>query len=754
MKRNVILIAVMSYAATMSAGLPKGELVDTSKVHQLQEVQVVSTRASQKTPMAFKDLNKEQIKGVNYGQDIPFVLSLTPSVTISSDAGNGVGYTGIHVRGTDPSRINITTNGIPVNDAESNQVYWVNMPDFASSIESMQIQRGVGTSTNGGGAFGATINMQTENIGVKPFAGFDASAGSYGTHKETLRFGTGLLGGHWGFQGRLSNIGSDGYIDRASAKLNSYFLQGGYFSDNTVVKFITFNGTERTYHAWDYASKDEMETYGRRYNPCGKMGKDADGNPIFYRDQTDNYHQQNYQLLWNQILNDYFNINVALHYTHGYGYYEQYKRSTSDYPLYLAQYNLTTDWTKASDLVRRKIMKNDFYGTVASVNYNSKKGMTASLGGGWNKYDGNHYGNVIWVKNFDEALTPNQKYYDNNAKKYDFNVYGKANYEFIDGLNAFVDLQYRHVGLHMHGPTDAFSDKVQQQFNDHFTFDFFNPKAGLYFDIDNNNKVYASFAVSHKEPTRNDFEDNMGTKLKAERLYDWEAGYKYMSRTFSAGINFYYMDYNDQFVLTGEKNPIGEAIARNVGKSYREGIELEAAYKPFDWFKWDANATFSRNRAKDWHVTLDDTGESVNLGNTNLSFSPDIIFNNIFTFNYKGLKACLQSQYIGKQYMTNSGFKSYVEDGKEVSMLIDAYFISNLDLSYTLKLKGLKDVTVGCTIYNLFSEKYENNGFASAQYKSDGKGGVVAYQDEWWDSYSVYSAQAPINFMAHVSLNF
>jgi iron complex outermembrane receptor protein len=746
--KKVLFFGCCLTAATMSFADNPAK-IDSTKVINLQEVQVVSTRASVKTPMAYSNLSKKVIQAQNFGQDIPFLLQLMPSVVTSSDAGTGIGYTGIHIRGTDPSRINITTNGIPVNDAESNQVYWVNMPDFASSVESIQVQRGVGTSTNGAGAFGASVNMQTENIGMKPYAELDASAGSYGSHKETLRLGTGILGDHWGFQGRLSNIGSDGYIDRASAKLNSYFLQGGYFSDNTVVKLITTNGTEKTYHAWDYASKDEMKTYGRTYNPCGKMGKDANGNPTFYDNQTDNYHQQNYQLLWNQIINSSLNLNVALHYTHGFGYYEQYKRKSN-----LATYSLTTDWTKTSDLVRRKIMKNDFYGAVASVNYQGKKGLTASVGGGWNKYDGDHYGKVIWVKNFDEALTPDQMYYDNNAKKYDLNVYGKANYEFFNGFNVYADIQYRHVGLHMHGPTDAFDGKTQILFNDHFTFDFFNPKAGLYYDINRNNKVYASFAIAHKEPTRNDFEDNMGTKLKAERLQDWEAGYKYMGSKLSAGVNFYYMNYNDQFVLTGEKNPIGEAIARNVGKSYREGIELEAAYRPISWFRWDANATFSRNKAKNWYVTLDDTGESVSLGNTHLSFSPDVIFNNILTFDYKGLRASLQSQYVGKQYMTNSGFKSYLEDGKDVSMMLDAYFVSNLDLSYTFKLKGLKSITLGCTVYNLFDEEYENNGFASAQYKSNGKGGVTAYQDDYWDSYSVYSAQAPVNFMAHLSVRF
>ncbi|HEY9551752.1 MAG TPA: TonB-dependent receptor plug domain-containing protein, partial [Prevotella sp.] len=329
MKKNAFMFAMLACIATANAANPKTEKLDTLKAYELQNIQVLSTRANKKTPMAYSDLNKQQIKEINHGKDIPQLLEMTPSVTTSSDAGMGIGYTGIHVRGTDPTRINVTANGIPMNDAESSGLYWVNMGDFASSVESMQIQRGVGTSTNGAGAFGATLNLQTENIGAKAFGSVDLSAGSYGTHKETFRFGTGLLGGHWGFQGRLSNIGSDGYIDRASTRLNSYFLQGGYFGDNTMVKFITFNGTEKTYHAWDYASKADMAKYGRTYNPSG-MYTDANGKPTYYDNQTDNYHQQHYYLIWDQRLNASLNLHSALHYTHGFGYYEQYKADSED----------------------------------------------------------------------------------------------------------------------------------------------------------------------------------------------------------------------------------------------------------------------------------------------------------------------------------------------------------------------------------------------------------------------------------------
>ncbi len=403
--------------------------------------------------MAHSDLTQKQIKQMNHGKDIPFLLSTLPSITLTSDAGNGIGYTTLRVRGIDPSRVNITANGIPMNDAESATLFWVNMSDFASSVQSMQLQRGAGTSTNGAGAFGATLNMQTENIGTKPFFGIDLSGGSYGSHKETLRFGTGLIGGHWGIQGRLSDIGSDGYLDRASTKLNSYFIQAGYFSDNTMVKFVTFNGVERTYHAWNYASKYEQSKYGRTYNSCGKY-IDAEGHVKYYDGQTDNYHQQNYQLHWNQLLGDQWKLNVALHYTKGDGYYEQYKGKGNWY-----QYHLSKDTKLLGDLVRQKKMDNDFYGAVGSINYDNNRGLTANIGGGWNKYVGGHFGKVIWTGapfyQIEDAngnkkkvyqmgpstLEPDNEYYNNDTKKVDGNVYGKVNWEFVKGLSAFADLQ-------------------------------------------------------------------------------------------------------------------------------------------------------------------------------------------------------------------------------------------------------------------------------------------------------------------------
>ncbi len=769
---------VFTVAALCAAIGTQAEVIDTLKSVELQNVQVVSTRAAKNTPVAFTNMGADQLKNVNYGQDVPYLLSLTPSVTMTSDAGNGIGYTSLRVRGTDPSRINITANGIPMNDAESATVFWVNMGDFASSVQSMQIQRGVGTSTNGAGAFGATLNMQTENIGLKPFVGVDVSGGSYYSHKETVRFGTGLLDGHWGVQGRLSNIGSKGYLDRASTKLNSYLLQAGWFGENTVVKFITWNGQEETYHAWNYTSKYEQSLYGRTYNSCGLMTTDAQGNPTsYYDDQTDNYHQQNYQLLWNQRLGRLVSTNVALHYTKGQGYYQQFQSGATQqlYGSSWKQFGMSTTDDVQEDLADQQKMDNDFFGIVASANYDNRRNLQATVGGGWNRYNGSQFGHIVWTKPgvvtsvpTPASLSPDFEYYRNNSRKTDFNVYGKGTYLLTHGLSAFLDLQYRHVRYMLQNPTVMYGANADGRWVVDNSYDFFNPKAGFNYDITPQHKLYASYGIGHKEPVRNNFmqqvanPDRADAVAKAEQLGDLEAGYKFQSPRFSAGANIYWMNYKDQLVLTGELNAIGEALTKNLDKSYRLGVEVEAAWKPLDWLRWDANATWSRNRVKDMGVTLTD-GTNVNIGDKPLAFSPDIIVNNIFTFTYKGMKAAVQSQYVGDQYLTNTGFRTMEcqdEQGNTTheTLLLKKHFNTNIDLAYTFKLHpwGIKEATVGLTFYNIFSAKYDNNGWAAPQFVADGNGGVKAV-NEWGvrDSGAAgFAPSAPFNVMAHLSVNF
>lgn len=752
MKKQIALALALALPLCMAAQKRQAKHADSLRVVALDEVNVLSTRAHHNTPVAHTNMGREAIKAVNVCQDLPYLLSLTPSVTTTSDAGIGVGYTTIRVRGVDPTRVNITANGIPINDSESSAVYWTNMPDFASSAKDIQIQRGAGTSTNGAGAFGATVNIQTEAPGLAPAFGIDATGGSYGTHKETLRFSSGLLHDHWAVQGRLSNIGSEGYIDRATSRLGSYFVQAAYYGKTSELKFITFNGKERTYHAWNYTSKYEQSLYGRSYNSCGEY-YDEDGNRQYYKDQIDLYHQQHYQLHWNQLLADCLKMNVALHYTNGQGYYEQYKAGKKYY-----QYGLpdAPDGSAKGDLVNRKWMDNDFFGFVASVNYN-KGPLTAVLGGGWNKYDGDHYGNVMWAKGL--AFEPNYEYYRNNAVKHDGNIYLKANYVLPFGLNVFADLQYRHTGIHMHGATDDWDgNKNQVVFNEVNRYDFFNPKFGLSYTFARHHNIYASLAIAHKEPTRNDFEEHVGEKLKAERLTDWELGYKYSGTAFTAGLGLYMMRYADQFVLTGQLNEIGEPIATNSGKSYRMGIEMEAAWKPVDWFRWDINATLSRNRNQHWTVQAvsDNTNwtdqGAIDLGETPITFSPGFIANNIFAFNYKGFEASVMSQYVGKQYLTNTGFSYAQTDDGDVQLFLDKFFTTNIDLSYTFKPRFIQSARLGVTIYNVFSKKYDNNGWAYNEIGRRSDGSLYAWTTDLYES--GFAPQAPCYAMAHVSIDF
>lgn len=769
--RKYLFLAVLSVLGAQA------QEADTLKSVELQNVQVVALRATKKTPVAYTDIGKEQLKAVNYGLDVPYLLSLTPSVTMTSDAGNGIGYTSLRIRGTDPSRINITANGIPMNDAESAQLFWVNMGDFASSVQSVQIQRGVGTSTNGAGAFGATVNMLTENIGMTPYLGLDVSGGSYYSHKETLRFSTGILGEHWGIQGRLSNLGSKGYLDRASTKLNSYLLQAGWFGDNMVVKLITWNGEEETYHAWNYTSKYEQALYGRTYNSCGVMGFDDNGIPtVYYKDQTDNYHQQNYQLIWNQRVNGQLNSNVGLHYTKGQGYYQQFQSAYNQmlYGTSWKTFGLSIDESVQEDLVDQQKMDNDFYGIVASLNYDNHKNLQAVVGGGWNRYYGDQFGHIVWAKPGVQttvpepaSLSPDFEYYHNHSRKTDFNIYGKVTYDLLSGLNAYVDLQYRYVDYKMQDPTVMYGVNKDKRYVIDNQYNFFNPKIGLNYDVTPQHKVYVSYGIGHKEPVRNNFmqqianPDRQDVVARSERLNDLEVGYKYQSRHFSAGANVYWMDYKDQLVLTGELNAIGEALTKNLDKSFRLGVELEAAWMPTDWFRWDANATWSRNRVKDIVVTLTD-GTNVNLGDQPLAFSPALIANNIFTFTYKGMKASIQSQYVSDQYLTNTGFKDMEctdINGNTTyeTLLLKSHFVTNVDLSYTFSLRswGGKSATIGATLYNIFSAKYDNNGWAAPQLVSDG--GVVKAVNEWGicDSGAAgFAPSAPFNLMAHLSVNF
>jgi iron complex outermembrane receptor protein len=707
--KKVFLCLAVAFLPTSILFAEKVEQ-DSSNVHILQEVEIVSTRATEKTPVAYSNMSKQEIDAFNFGQDIPLLLTLSPSVIATSDAGSGIGYTGFRIRGTDANRINITTNGIPLNDSESHGVFWVNMPDFASSLQDLQIQRGVGTSTNGAGAFGASINMKTETIPLKAYGELAGSYGSFNTTKATFKTGSGIIQNHWALDVRLSSITSDGFIDRATTDLKSYFAQGAYFNENTLLKLITFGGNEKTYHAWDGVPGDILPE-NRRYNPCGYMGDDSNGKPFYYEDQNDVYQQTHYQLSLLQKLNPDLNLNLALHYTKGGGYYEEYKSERK-----LVEYGLTPfvnnagETVKKSDLVRQKWLDNDFYGGIFSFDY-TKNSWNVSLGGGVNQYEGDHFGYVKWVKGYagDKAFSPNHEYYRSTGKKTDANIYLKGNYQFTSQLNFYGDLQYRFIDYNIQGKNSSWDDRIgdMQHLDVQEKFNFFNPKVGLFYRIDKANNLYASLAVANREPNRNNYVDAAENEIsKSEHLLDYELGYKLTGTNFSAGVNFYYMEYKDQLVLTGKVNEIGEALTSNIPDSYRAGVEIVLGAKIAPWLKWNGNLTLSDNKIKNFTEYVEDweTGafEPEFLGTTPIAYSPDITVGSLFSANYQSWSAGLQSNYVGKQYLDNTGS----EDRK-----IDPYFVSNLHLGYTFRLKGMKSLGINLLVNNIFNEKYETSGY-------------------------------------------
>lgn len=743
-----ILIGLAACAAMPSYGLSvssESAKADSASVVSLQNVEVVANRANDKTPVAFSNLNSREIARVNDGRDIPFLLESLPSIVTTGDAGGGIGYSGIRVRGTDASRINITANGIPINDSESHNVYWVNMPDLASSVRDIQVQRGVGTSTNGAGAFGASINMITDAPGYDPSAEVSASYGSYNANRETVKVNSGLFGDHWSVDARFSHIGSDGYIDRAYSKLWSYMGQLAYTGQNTTVRLLAFGGKEQTYMAWDYASKEDMEKYGRRYNPCGEYTA-SDGSTAYYPDQFDHFVQHHIQLLGSHTFSNKWYLNLAFHYTKGHGYYNQYKtrRTLVEYGLE-PFYNAEGELVEKSDLVRLKYNDNDFGGGMFSLNYRQGR-VNAVLGGAVNWHRGNHFGNVAWVRNYVGPINPLQQYYYNTGRKFDTNVYARADVEIARGLSGYADMQFRHIRYTIKGVSDNYDWNTESMghLDVYRNYNFFNPKAGLTY-IDGAHRAFASWSVAHKEPVRDNFTDGDPKHYPtAERLFDYELGYRYARNLFDIGVNLYYMDYKDQLVVTGQLSDTGNALSVNVPDSYRMGIELQGALRPVNWFDWQINATFSRNRIKNFveYIYEDEWTNpiSIDCGNTPIAFSPDLTLHNSFNFHVRGFEASLTSRYVSSQYMNNA---------KSAEAKLDSYFVSDLALAYTFRnIPSVKTLRAGFTIYNIFNEKYFNNGYAGAGYTVNDKGEKEIYR------YAGFAAQAPINVMATISLKF
>lgn len=686
----------------------------------MQPVEVRAIRAADNAPFTKTNILKKDIEKLNLGQDLPFILNQTPSVLVNSDAGNGVGYTGIRIRGSDATRINMTINGIPYNDAESQGLFFVNLPDFASSVNNIQIQRGVGTSSNGAGAFGATMNFSTNEVNTNPYGEINNSFGSFNTWKHTVKAGSGLINDHFTVDARLSKVRSDGYIDRAESDLKSFYLSAAYLSKRTSIRVNVISGKERTYQSWNGVSESMLQT-NRRYN---SSGTEKPGLP--YANETDNYQQDHFQFFVNHQFNKGWTFNTALFLTKGKGYYENYKagETLSDYGL--PAFNTGSGLITKTDLVRQLWLDNNYYGQVASLQKKSAKGLF-TLGGGWNKYDGHHFGEIIWAT---VGVPSNYRWYDLFSTKSDINTYAKYEHRIAAGLEIFGDLQYRHVSYEIGGFRNNPALKLDNK------YDFINPKLGLSYQL-KDYQLYLSYSTGNKEPNRDDFEAGQSQQPNAERLHDFEFGVEKRNARFGWGATLYYMLYKDQLVQTGKINDVGAYARTNIPDSYRMGIELQAKAIITNWLNIAANLTLSKNKIKNFVEYFDDYDNGGQLqidhGSTDISFSPDIIGSATINFvPVKDLEIGFFSKYIGRQYLDNTSNKS---------RSISDYFVQDARINYTIRNLLVKEIGLMFQAYNIFDRKYESNGY-SFTYVAGGNLVTENY----------YFPMAGLNFMAGINI--
>ncbi len=706
-------------------------------ITRTEEVIVSATRAGARAPFTYSGISGEILKKNNLSQDLPYIIGLTPSLVETSESGTGVGYTGFRIRGTDASRINITIDGIPLNDAESQQVFWVDLPDLASSVDNIQVQRGVGTSSNGAGAFGATVNLQSRNPESEPFTEIITSAGSFNTFKSTVMAGTGLIRDNFAFQFRYSVLGSSGYVKRTGADNNALAITGMYKTGKSLVKVNFLTGEEHTGISW-WGVPSEKLSSDRRYNPAGEYTTE-NGEIKYYENESDNYRQNHFQLIYSNVLNRSLSFHTALHYTHGKGYYEEYREDQIFADYGIPPFTIDTIRVSSTDLVRRKWMGNDFYGLVYSINYRKDK-AEAVLGGGLNYYLGDHFGKIIWMK-YSGNVEKDHQWYFNDAGKGEYSFYGKLSYRLNDKLTGFGDLQFRHISYKMKGNDDDLRDISQSHF-----YDFFNPKAGLHLSISPRQEAYLSFSVAHKEPTRANFKDaagDAGATPLAETLYDTEAGYLYKSEKLNLGINLFYMFYKDQLVPTGELSNVGYPIMTNVKNSYRKGIEITFSLKPGQWIDWNLSTTLSRNKIKGFteyytdYNTSDWSSEykSKYLGTVDIAYSPGITGVSDITFTLSDkIKTHLISKYVGKQYFDNT---------MNCQRMIDPYFVNNLRLDIEPDIKKIKMMELQFLVNNIFNSMYESNAYGGNWYENGNE-----------NTWAYYFPQAGINFMVKLGLRF
>ena len=710
----LLVLFVQAQAQTDSAR----KRADSLKLF-LQPVEVKALRAGEKAPFTKTDLGKKEIETTNVGQDLPFLLNQTPSVVINSDAGNGVGYTGIYIRGTDDSRINMTLNGIPYNDAEEQAIFFVDLPDFASSVNSIQIQRGVGTSSNGAGAFGATINFSTNEFNEKPYAEFNNSFGSFNTWKNTIKAGSGLIDDHFTIDVRLSRISSDGYIDRATSNLKSFYLSTAWYSKKSSLRFNILQGNEKTYQAWNgipQAKWDGNQTaleqhyqdnIGSLYfNQQDSLNLFRSSNRTYnyftYKNQTDNYWQNHYQLFFNHEFSNELALNTAVFLTRGYGYYEEYHdqgdSANAKYTAYgLQPYVMGGDTLQSTDLIRKRWLDNYFYGSVLSLQY-KKNNTQLYFGGGWDRYDGKHYGNVIWAAN--GGFPDDYRYYSEPAIKIDYNVYAKLQQQLGERWTTFADLQYRHLDYELDGFDDNPSIMVHPKYN------FVNPKIGITY-THYNWQAYFSYALSNHEPNRDDFEAGVNDQPKPEMLHDFELGVGEKGLKYSWGATAYYMLYHDQLVLTGKINDVGDYTRDNIPRSYRLGIELQGSMHPVRWFSADGNIALSRNKVFNYVEYDDDYDNGGQVSHayktTDIAFSPSVVaaLTPVFT-PLRHFSVALPAKYVSEEYLDNA---------QQETRKLDGYYVQNLRAVYTLTGKVFRETNFIFQLNNVFDKRYTPNGY-------------------------------------------
>ena len=750
----------------------EGITMEEMQLVKLESASIITVRSTATNPIAHTNIKAEEIEKINNGQDLPYMLRFTPSLVVTSDAGAGIGYTGLRIRGSDATRINVTINGIPINDSESQGVFWVNMPDLASSVDNIQVQRGVGTSTNGAGAFGGSVSVNTSFIPEKGYAMINNSVGSFNTFKHTVGFGTGRINDFWKFEGRLSKITSDGFIDRASADLKSYYLSGSWDNGRTSAQAIVFGGNERTYQSWygTPQSRIEGDVEGMMTHAANEGYSEAQLENILnsgrtynfytYENEVDDYSQDHYQLHLTHRFGSNWTAQLSGHYTFGRGYFEQERNGDdlSDYglnPILLGavqqfsdgldadgnpsnigfannyrwdqveiEHNVVNDddgnpitngngdvllnsiaQIASSDVIRRRWLSNDFYGLTYSLKYN-KRNLRATLGGAYNDYDGDHFGELIWMEHPSNTKS-GDLYYLNNGRKKDFNTFLKIDYTLRNKLAVFADVQYRNVNYFTSGVD---SDRRNIAVGD--TLDFINPKVGLTYFINPQNHVYVSYALGNREPVRNDYIDSPdGSKPEAETLRDFEIGFRRKMKKYFFGLNIYNMDYDNQLVLTGELNDVGSAVRTNVDRSYRRGVELQTAWQVVPGLNWSVNATYSQNKIENYEYILYDytNGSDIlseEFSETDIAFSPEITANStiavrLFDNDKHGLEMAWMTTYVGDQYLDNTG---------NADRALDAYLVNDARLTYTLKNCCFKEAKINLLVNNILNEEYSSNG--------------------------------------------